>query len=108
MRASTAVKRALHHSGLLALARLARQRVRGLVLRYHVLTPDGDDVPYAAPDICLPVKAFRLQMAFVRRAYRVVPLGALVEAAATGRPLPPRALAITFDDGYADNHRLGL
>ena len=102
------VKRVLHHGGLLALARLARRRVRGIVLRYHALTDDARDVPYAAPDICMPVAAFRLQMAFVRRAYGVVPLDAIVDALAAGRPLPPRALAITFDDGYADNHRLGL
>ena len=37
---ATLLKRALFHSGLLALARLARQRVRGVVLRYHALT-DG-------------------------------------------------------------------
>jgi len=108
MSGSWALKRALYHSGLLALARLARQRVRGVVLRYHALTDGEPAVPYAAPGICLPVEAFRLQMAFVRRAYSVVPLDALVDALAAGRPLPPRAVAITFDDGYADNHRLGL
>ena len=67
-------KRVLHHSGLLALARLARTRVRALVLRYHALTDGSDAVLYATPGICLPVEAFRLQMAFIRRAYRVVPL----------------------------------
>ena len=103
-----ALKRAIYHSGLLALARLARQRVRGLVLRYHALTDGSAEVPYATPEICLPVDVFRLQMAFVRRAYRVVPFDDLVAALSAERPLPPRALAITFDDGYADNHRLGL
>jgi peptidoglycan/xylan/chitin deacetylase (PgdA/CDA1 family) len=103
---SWALKRALYHSGLLALARLARQRGRALVLRYHALTDGTPDTPYAAREICLPVGAFRLQMAFVRRAYSVLPLGELVRALTAGRPLPPRALTITFDDGYADNHRL--
>ena len=102
------LKRVLHHSGLLALARLARQRARGVVLRYHALTDGGDEVLYAAPDICLPVEAFRLQMAFARRAYSVVSLDELVAALERGGKLPPRALAITFDDGYADNHRLAL
>lgn len=105
---SWAVKRALYHSGLLALARLSRQRVRGLVLRYHALTAGAADVPYATPEICLPVEAFGLQMAFARRAYTVVPLDELVETLHAGRSLPPRALAVTFDDGFADNHRLGL
>lgn len=107
-RGRRAVKRALHHSGLLALARLARRRDRGLILRYHALTEGAGEVTYADPSVCLPIEAFRLQMAFVRRAYSVVPLETIVRAIEAGKPLPPRALAITFDDGYADNHRLGL
>ena len=47
-------------------------------------------------------------MAFVKRAYSVVSLDELVAALERGGKLPPRALAITFDDGYADNHRLAL
>jgi peptidoglycan/xylan/chitin deacetylase (PgdA/CDA1 family) len=101
-------KRILHHSGLLGLARLARTRVRGVVLRYHALTDDGTPVEYAAPDICMPAEAFRLQMAFVKRAYTVLPIDAVVERVVRGGSLAPRTLAITFDDGYADNRRLGL
>jgi len=100
------VKRALFHSGLLSLARMARTRVRGLILRYHALTDGERDVSYAAPDICLPARAFELQMAFVRKHYRVLTLDEVAAALARGGELPPRSLAITFDDGYADNHRL--
>jgi peptidoglycan/xylan/chitin deacetylase (PgdA/CDA1 family) len=102
------MKEALFHSGLLALARQARRRVRGIVLRYHAVTEGGAPVAYAAPDVCMPVAAFRAQMAFVRRAYTVVPLDVVVDAVVRGGKLPPRALAITFDDGYADNHALAL
>lgn len=102
------LKRALFRSGLLSLARLARQHHRGVLLRYHALTEGAAPVPYAAPDICLPVELFRLQMAFVKRAYSVVSLDALVGVLEHGARLPKRALAITFDDGYADNYRLGL
>jgi peptidoglycan/xylan/chitin deacetylase (PgdA/CDA1 family) len=101
-------KRVLHQSGLLGLARLARAHARGVVLRYHAITDTAEPVVYAAPDICLPVDAFRTQMAFVRRAYTVLPLDALVDAVVRGGRLPARALAITFDDGYADNQRLAL
>jgi peptidoglycan/xylan/chitin deacetylase (PgdA/CDA1 family) len=107
-RGRRAVKQALHHSGILALARMARRRDRGLILRYHALTEGSGEVTYADPTVCLPIEAFRLQMAFVRKAYSVVPLETLVRAIEAGKPLPPRAIAITFDDGYADNHRLGL
>jgi peptidoglycan/xylan/chitin deacetylase (PgdA/CDA1 family) len=101
-------KALLHRSGLLGLARLARARARGIILRYHALTESDAPVVYAAPDICMPIAAFRLQMTFVKRAYTVLPLDVLVAAIVGGEALPPRALAITFDDGYADNHRLGL
>lgn len=107
MSAGWAAKRMLYHSGLLALARQLRRRERAVVLRYHAIT-EGGDVDYAAPDICLDVRALRLQMAFVRRAYRPLPLAELVAALERGGALPERALAVTFDDGYADNARLAL
>lgn len=100
-----AAKRVAYHGGVLAVARRARRRQRAIVLRYHAVTA-GSDVDYAAPEICMPVEAFRVQMEFVQRAYRVVPLGELVEALRRDAPLPAGALALTFDDGYADNHRL--
>jgi len=37
--------------------------------------------------------------------YRVMPLGDIVEAFRTGKPLPPRAVAITIDGGYASTYR---
>jgi peptidoglycan/xylan/chitin deacetylase (PgdA/CDA1 family) len=103
-----AMKRALFHSGVLGLAGLVRRRAGGLVLRYHAITEGAAEVPYATPEICLPVEVFRLQMTFVRRAYSVLALDELLERVGRGAPLPPRALAITFDDGYADNHRLAF
>lgn len=102
------VKRVLYHSGLLGLAGLARRRAGALVLRYHAVTEGDREVLYATPEICMPLAAFRLQMAFVKRAYSVLPLDELAARVAAGSALPPRALAITFDDGYADNHRLAF
>src|SRR2546426_6019370 len=102
------LKRFLYHSGLLTLAGLARSRRGALVLRYHAVTEGAGEVPYATPEICIPVEGLRLQMAFVKRAYTVLPLHELVELVRRAATLPPRALAITFDDGYADNHRLAF
>ena len=63
----------------------------------------------------LPTTAFAAQMEALARWFRVLPLAEIVERAAKD-DLPPRALAITFDDGYRDNYenafpalrRLGL
>jgi peptidoglycan/xylan/chitin deacetylase (PgdA/CDA1 family) len=46
------------------------------------------------------------QLRFLRRSANVVDLGQALDALATGRPLPARAVAITFDDGYRDQLEL--
>ena len=46
------------------------------------------------------------QLDWLERWANVVPLGESLERMAAGEPLPPRAVAITFDDGYRDNLEL--
>jgi hypothetical protein len=43
------------------------------------------------------------QLRRLKQLASVVPLEDALEALAAGRPLPSRAVAITFDDGYRDN-----
>lgn len=43
------------------------------------------------------------QLRFLKRAANIVALDAALDALRAGRALPPRAVAITFDDGYRDN-----
>jgi peptidoglycan/xylan/chitin deacetylase (PgdA/CDA1 family) len=45
---------------------------------------------------------FGQHMQYLGSHYRVVPLSALLEAAAHGTSLPPRSVLITFDDGYRE------
>jgi peptidoglycan/xylan/chitin deacetylase (PgdA/CDA1 family) len=44
----------------------------------------------------------------LRQVANVVPLELALEALGNNRPLPPRAVALTFDDGYRDNLNLGV
>jgi peptidoglycan/xylan/chitin deacetylase (PgdA/CDA1 family) len=48
------------------------------------------------------------QLRFLRRYTNVMDLREALAALASGRPLPPRAVAITFDDGYRDQLELAV
>lgn len=71
---------------------------RLVVLIYHRVLPNADPLHPGEPDL----DTFRWQMAAVAATCNVLPLTEAVERLAC-HSLPPRAVAITFDDGYADN-----
>ena len=79
------------------------ERARLSILIFHRIL--------AAPDPLLPDELDALQFdtvcGWLRRWFNVLPLDEAVHALAQGR-LMARALAITFDDGYADNHDVAL
>jgi peptidoglycan/xylan/chitin deacetylase (PgdA/CDA1 family)/glycosyltransferase involved in cell wall biosynthesis/MoaA/NifB/PqqE/SkfB family radical SAM enzyme len=69
----------------------------GLILAYH-------RVAELAPDthgLCVSPECFRQQMRYLRQHCTVMPLVDLFLASRAGA-LPPRAVAVTFDDGYLD------
>ena len=73
-----------------------RTRRRGLILLYHRVTElDGDRWQLA---VC--PQFFRTQLEVLRNEYTVVSVRELLDPQGT---LPERPVAITFDDGYADN-----
>ncbi|MGH2454482.1 MAG: polysaccharide deacetylase family protein [bacterium] len=80
-------------AALLPYGAVARERRPGLtILNYHRVGGG------TASQIDLPVELFEWQMDYVRRHCRVVPLDEVLDA-----PSPAGdAVAITFDDGYAD------
>jgi len=73
------------------------------VLIYHRVLAEPD--PLRPGDVT--AAAFRWQMRALAGAFRVLPLGEAVRRLKRGR-LPARAAAVTFDDGYADNHDRAL
>lgn len=65
----------------------------------------------ATPDPLFPEQVdaarFDLILSWVRRCFTVLRLEQAIEMLKAGS-LPPRALAVTFDDGYADNYTVAL
>ena len=84
--------------GRLARARQTRDRNRPIVLLYHRLGPIAADPQL----LSVTAEHFEDHLRLIGEHYVPVRLGDLVAAAAQGRA-PARAVAITFDDGYADN-----
>jgi peptidoglycan/xylan/chitin deacetylase (PgdA/CDA1 family) len=82
-----------------AARRLVAARLRGaVVLLYHRVTELELDPQLLA----VRPERFRAQMELVSTEYTPLPLGELLRAASANQ-LPERAVAVTFDDGYADN-----
>jgi sugar transferase (PEP-CTERM/EpsH1 system associated) len=85
-------------------ARRAPADARLVVLTYHRVLPVRAALDYAIPPMAMPRDEFDAQMAHVARHYAPLPLGEAAQRLARGT-LPPRAVAVTFDDGYGDNYR---
>jgi len=78
----------------------SRFRPGGLVLLYHRIA-DADDAvdPFS---LCVSRRHFADHLEILQRFATVVSLEEMWLAAREGR-LPPRSIAVSFDDGYADN-----
>jgi len=90
---------ALLRVGVDALGRW-RNRHKLLVVMYHGITRHDYNPPVWTQ---LPENVFRWQMEFLTRTYRPVSLQQVLWAIAGERPLPERAVLITFDDGLRNN-----
>lgn len=101
--------RALRGAGLLPLvARLRRAWREDLrILAYHRVLPalDAADFRFDPELVSASVDGFRAQLALIRRHCAPLRFDELIDHLDRGRPLPPRAVLITFDDGYDDNYR---
>lgn len=78
-------------------------RSRFVILSYHRVIPEPDPLRPGLID----VSTFRNQVSVLARFFNVVALRDIPEMLRVRR-LPARAVVITFDDGYADNHEIAL
>jgi peptidoglycan/xylan/chitin deacetylase (PgdA/CDA1 family) len=106
----SALKGALKRVATAALAPLAPLcwRMRSgrslLVLTYHRVLPAGHpDRAIEQPGMYVSPQTLDLHLTLLKRHFPIVHLDDWLRGAAAGSPLPPRACALTFDDGWQDN-----
>ncbi|UUZ51382.1 hypothetical protein LP420_19160 [Massilia sp. B-10] len=73
------------------------------MVNYHRILEAADPLLESEPDVA----TFRWQMELLANCFNVIPLYEAVGLIGTGR-MPPRAVCITFDDGYRSVHDLAL
>ncbi len=97
-------KKLLYASGLLGLYHRLRNANSLTVVMFHrTLSPEDPRWKTCDPDYTLATSWLEQSLAFFRKHYNVVSLDQVLALRRTGKALPPRALLITFDDGWADN-----
>ncbi len=75
------------------------------ILMYHYISAPPPDADVYRRDLSVAPDRFESHLQYLRQAgYEVVTLDDLLYALTQGRPLPPRPVILTFDDGYEDNY----
>lgn len=98
---------ALYYSGALWL--LARFLLRGkiAVLMYHRVLPESSD-SFSAAGVRVTPATFDRHIRFLKRFFNLLTPNELEQVLTGARPVPPRACAVTFDDGWFDNYTYAL
>ena len=78
-------------------------RQKGIpILAYHSIDDSGSP-------LSISPALFRRQMAYLKRkGYSTISLDTLGDLLRSRKPLPPRAVVLTFDDGFKNNHDIAL
>ncbi len=98
------IKQSLIRTGALRFA----SRLTGpgaAIVMYHSVMDDPMSAQTTLGGIIHSTEIFRRQMEIVARHFHAVSLEDVLLFLNGEKPLPPRAVVITFDDGYADNYQ---
>jgi peptidoglycan/xylan/chitin deacetylase (PgdA/CDA1 family) len=89
--------------------RLSSADARLWVLMYHRILP-AEDPRFRGeePGMIVTPQSFRQHMRTIKTLFDVLPLSEWMERRGKGQPLPRRACAVTFDDGWLDNLEYAL
>jgi peptidoglycan/xylan/chitin deacetylase (PgdA/CDA1 family) len=80
------------------------------VLAYHRVVPHTVEsrYPFDLTLISAWQAEFQWQLDYLKRNYDPVRCADVIEALDAGRPLPKRAVLLTFDDGFSDNYHVAF
>ncbi len=98
------------HRAVRALRQLRAGGARVLLLSYHRATLDfSESAREGLPSMLVSAATLRRQLEQLGRTWEIVSLSEAARILAEGARGPGRAFAaVTFDDGYADNHAVAL
>ena len=92
-------------TGFLRLKRLSSYDPKKLViLAYHRVMPEMDNYPFDHKLISATPEQFEWQVKYIKENYNLISFEDLIRYKTSNIPLPPRAVIITFDDGFDDNY----
>lgn len=83
--------------------RAASKPLLWIIMYHRVLPPQDPRYALEEPGMIVEPETLTLHLDVLREFFTLMPLGEWVTRRQAGLPLPPRACAITFDDGWRDN-----